>query len=99
MAKRENKSKEDLTLKLKKKKQDDFLKEYSDAVQPIIDKYSMAVVPVVRNLSTEFKVHYEASFAVQAFTKEEVKVQKQNETLDTKPETNNGTDSNDQASA
>ena len=99
MAKRENKSKEELTLELKKKKQADFLKEYSDAVQPIIDKYSMAVVPVVRDLSNEYKVHYEPAFAVQAFTKEEVKVQKADETLDTEPETNNGTDSNNQASA
>ena len=94
-----NKTKEELTAELKKKKQTDFLKEYSDAVQPVIDKYSMAVVPVVRNMSTEYKVHYEASFAVQAFTKEEVKVQKGNETLDTKPETNDGADSNDKTPA
>ena len=94
-----NKTKEELTLELKQKKQEQFLKEYSDAIQPIIDKYSMAVVPVVRNMSTEYKVHYEASFAVQAFTKEEVKVQKGNEALDTEPETNDGTDSNDKTSA
>jgi hypothetical protein len=91
-----NKTEQELRVDLEKKKQADFLKEYSEAIQPIIDKYSMAVIPVVRNMSTEYKVHYEAAFAVQKFTKEEVKVQKGNETLDTQPETDKGTDSDNQ---
>jgi len=91
-----NKTEQELRVELEQKKQADFLKEYSEAIQPIIDKYSMAVIPVVRNLSTEYKVHYEAAFAVQKFTKEEVRVQKGNETLDTQPETDKGTDSDNQ---
>lgn len=72
-----------------------FLKEYEEATTPIIKKHSMRLIPRVINLSNEIKVHYEAAFAVQRFTHEEIKVQKANETLDTKPEVDNGTNKND----
>lgn len=93
-----NKSEQELREETKKNQQKAFLEEYGDAIKPVVEKYSMQVVPVVRNLSTEFKVHYEAAFAVQKFTKEEVTVQKANETLDTQSEAESGTDNDNQTS-
>lgn len=93
-----NKSETELRDKVKMNQQKAFLEEYGEAIKPVVEKYSMQVVPVVRNLSTEFKVHYEAAFAVQKFTKEEVTVQKADETLDTQSEAEPGTDNNDKTS-
>jgi hypothetical protein len=94
-----NKTEQQLRDDLLAKKRKEFLEKCNEVLQPIFDEYSMRLVPVIYNNSTEYKVHYEAGFAVQSFTKEEIKVQKGNETLDTKPETNERADSDNQAPA
>lgn len=95
-----NKTEQELIRDLKKKKMQDFLKEVDEAMKPIQDKYSMRLIPRVLNLSDEYKVHYEAAFAVQEFKKEEIKLmpKKPDETLDAKPETHQGTDTNNKVS-
>jgi hypothetical protein len=99
-----NKTEQQLRDDLLAKKRKEFLEKCNEVLQPIFNEYSMRLVPVIYNNSTEYKVHYESGFAVQSFTKEEIKVQKgnaneTNETLDTQPETNERTDSDNQAPA
>jgi hypothetical protein len=95
------KTEQEIRNELKLKKRKEFLEKCNEALKPLIDEYSMQLVPVIQNFSSEYKVHYEATFAVQEFTKEEVKVQKGNvdktdASLDTKSETNEGADSDNQ---
>lgn len=90
----QNKTEQELRAELDLKAREVFLKECNAALEPIFDKHLMQLVPVINNHSNQHKVHYEAAFAVQRFTKEEVKVQKGNASLDTKPEANEQSDSN-----
>ena len=71
-----------------------FLTEFEALTKPLYDKHLMRIIPRVVNLSTEVKVHYEAAFAVQRFTKEEV-TPVSNETLASKPEADKSTDRDD----
>ena len=91
-----NKTEQELRVELEMKARQTFLAECNEALQPIFDKHMMQLVPVINNYSNQHKVHYEAAFAVQRFTKEEVKVQKGNATLGTQPETIEQSDSNNQ---
>jgi len=74
-----NKTEQELRAELDTKARQEFLIECNAALQPIFDKHMMQLVPVINNHSSQHKVHYEAAFAVQRFTKEEIKVQKGNE--------------------
>jgi len=71
-----------------------FLKEFEELTKPLYEKHMMRIIPRVVNLSSEIKVHYEAAFAVQRFTKEEV-TPVSNETLASKPEADKSTDRDD----
>jgi len=71
-----------------------FLTEFEELTKPLYDKHLMRIIPRVVNLSTEVKVHYEAAFAVQKFTKENVTLES-NETLASQPEADQPTDRND----
>jgi hypothetical protein len=75
-----------------------FLDEYKALIEPLQDKHSMRIIPVVINLSTEAKVHYEAAFAVQRFNKIDAKYIKADENLESQPEANGHTDSDNKAS-
>ena len=92
-----NKTKDEIRADFEKEARKKFLDECNDALQPIFDKHSMRLVPVVNNFSTEYKFHLEAGFAVQRFTKEEVKVQKGNETLASESKADERADSDSEA--
>ena len=91
-----NKTEQELRVELEMKARQTFLAECNEALQPIFDKHMMQLVPVINNHSSQHKVHYEAAFAVQKFTREEIKVQKGNASLDTEPEADIKSDSDNQ---